>query len=390
MIIKSILDLDLYKLTMQQAVIKLFPRAKVRYKFINRGNTAFPEGFGEALRQEVKEMENLAMTKHEKTFLHTRCNGFLEPTYLDFLYGYRFDSSEVGIIQSGSDLDVSIEGYWHRTILWETNLMAAISELYFKMTGGEKWDAHTREKNNAQKMLLFRMNGIHYGDLGTRRRESFDNHSEVVAQFANSGRNENFTGTSNVYLAFLNNTKPLGTQAHEWFMFHAAKYGYKMANSLAMEHWSEVYRGSLGIALSDTFTTDVFFKSFETKFAKLYDGIRQDSGDPIEFVDKTIRHYDKLGINPKSKVIIFSDSLNPEKAVKIKEYCRGKIMCSFGIGTNFTNDVGLKPLNIVIKMTEAKPEGDDWTPTIKLSDTPGKHLGDEKEIEICKHILKIT
>lgn len=374
---------------MQQAVVKIFPRAKVRYAFINRGKTEFPEGFGEALRKEVKKMEKLALTIQEKNFLNERCK-FLDPTYLDLLHGYRYDASEVGIIQKGGDLQISIEGYWHRTILWEVPLMALISELYFKMSGEKKWDAATRSKNNSDKMLLFRMNGLHYGDLGTRRRESFDNHAEVVAQFANGGRNENFTGTSNVYLAFLNDIKPLGTQAHEWFMFHAVKYGYKMANSLAMEHWTQVYRGNLGIALSDTFTTEVFFKSFETKFAKLYDGIRQDSGDPIEFVDKTIAHYEKLGINPKSKVIIFSDSLNPEKAVKIKDYCRGKIMCSFGIGTNFTNDVGLKPLNMVIKMAEAKPEGDEWSSTIKLSDAQGKHLGNEEEIKIAKHILKLN
>ena len=388
MIIKSILDTDLYKLTMQQAVVKIFPRAKVRYSFFNRGKTAFPEGFAEALRQEVKEMEKLAMTKDEKDFLVKNCH-FLDPTYLDFLYGYRYDASEVGIIQQGGELQVSIEGYWHRTILWEVPLMAAISELYFRMTGAVPWRENKRIENTNKKILLFRLNGIHYGDMGTRRRFSYANQLEVIEQMKGGLRNENFTGTSNVHLAHILGVTPLGTQAHEWFMFHAVKYGYKMANSLAMEHWTDVYRGDLGIALSDTFTTEVFFKSFETKFAKLYDGIRQDSGDPIEFVDKTINHYDKLGINPKTKVIVFSDSLNPDKAVEIKDYCRGKIMCSFGIGTNFTNDVGVTPLNMVIKITEAKPEGDDWSDTIKLSDSEGKHLGNNEEIKTAKYVLKI-
>jgi len=388
MIIKSILDTDLYKLTMQQAVVKIFPRAKVRYSFFNRGKTAFPEGFAEALRQEVKEMEKLAMTKDEKDFLVKNCH-FLDPTYLDFLYGYRYDASEVGIIQQGGELQVSIEGYWHRTILWEVPLMAAISELYFRMTGAVPWRENKRIENTNKKILLFRLNGIHYGDMGTRRRFSYANQLEVIEQMKGGLRNKNFTGTSNVHLAHILGVTPLGTQAHEWFMFHAVKYGYKMANSLAMEHWTDVYRGDLGIALSDTFTTEVFFKSFETKFAKLYDGIRQDSGDPIEFVDKTINHYDKLGINPKTKVIVFSDSLNPDKAVEIKDYCRGKIMCSFGIGTNFTNDVGVTPLNMVIKITEAKPEGDDWSDTIKLSDSEGKHLGNNEEIKTAKYVLKI-
>ncbi|NMC57888.1 MAG: nicotinate phosphoribosyltransferase, partial [Candidatus Methanofastidiosa archaeon] len=143
------------------------------------------------------------------------------------------------------------------------------------------------------------------------------------------------------------------------------------------------------IALPDTFTTDVFFRQFEKKFSKLYDGVRHDSGDPIEFAKKTIAHYESQGIDPKSKTIIFSDSLNTESARQIKDFCRGIIKCSFGIGTNFTNDVGVKPLNMVIKMTDAKPVNEEWVPTIKLSDSPGKHTGDQKEIEVCKHILHI-
>jgi len=183
--------------------------------------------------------------------------------------------------------------------------------------------------------------------------------------------------------------KPIGTHAHEWFMFHAAKYGYKMANKLAMENWTDVFRGDLGIALSDTFTTEVFFKSFDRKFAKLYDGVRHDSGDAIEFADKVIQHYQSLGIDPKSKVIVFSDGLTPEKAVEIKNHCRSRIKCSFGIGTNFSNDVGPTPLNMVIKITEAKPEGEDWIHCIKLSDSKGKHTGDKKEIEVAKYMLNI-
>jgi len=389
-IINSILDTDLYKLTMQMAVIKKFPYAKVRYAFINRGKTKFPEGFAEELRKQIKLMEKLKLSKDEKYWLKDKCY-FLDPTYLDFLHGYQYDSSEVGIIQKGGELEISIEGYWYRTILWEVPLMALISELYFKMTKQEPWDAAKREKNNLVKKNLFKMNGMHYADFATRRRYSFLVHDEVVGHFAGrlSLNTENFVGTSNVFLAYKHNIKPIGTHAHEWFMFHAAKYGYKIANHLAMENWAEVFRGDLGIALSDTFTTDVFLKSFDKKFAKLYDGVRQDSGDPFEFTDKVIAHYKKLGIDPKTKVIIFSDSLNPEKAKEIKDYCRGNIMCSFGIGTNFSNDVGVTPLNMVIKIMEAKPEGDDWIQCIKLSDSERKHTGDEKEIEIAKYVLKI-
>ena len=391
MIINSILDTDLYKLTMQMAVIKKFPRARVKYDFINRGGTEFPEGFAERLRQEVKNMESLYLQPMERKWLAEKCY-FLDPTYLDFLNGYQYDSSEVGIIQKGGDLQVSIEGYWYRTILWEVPLMALISELYFLMTGKamDVMEGKTDIRPTAEKAQLFRMNGVHYADFGTRRRFSYDNHRRVVSEFKNWVlHNENFVGTSNVHFAHQFDLTPIGTHAHEWFMFHAAKYGYKMANKLAMENWSDVFRGDLGIALSDTFTTEAFFDAFDTKFAKLYDGVRHDSGDPLEFTDKVIAHYQKLRIDPKSKVIIFSDGLDPERAVEIKDYCRGKIKCSFGIGTNFSNDVGVKPLNIVIKITHAKAEGRDWVPTIKLSDSKGKHTGDEKEIETAKYVLGI-
>jgi nicotinate phosphoribosyltransferase len=198
-----------------------------------------------------------------------------------------------------------------------------------------------------------------------------------------------FVGTSNVYLARVHGTKPIGTHAHEWFMFHAARYGFKMANILALENWTNIYRGDLGIALSDTFTTDEFYEVFDKKFAKLFDGVRHDSGDPVAFAEKTIQHYKSLGIDPLSKTIIFSDSLDYQKVKTIAAYCQGKIGISFGIGTNFTNDVGLKPMNIVLKMTEALPESESWTPVVKLSDEPAKYTGDPQTIELAKTVLKI-
>jgi nicotinate phosphoribosyltransferase len=200
----------------------------------------------------------------------------------------------------------------------------------------------------------------------------------------------NFVGTSNVHLANQFNITPIGTAAHEWFMFHGAKYGFQMANELGLKHWSDVYNGDLGTALCDTYTTNAFLKSFNKRYAKLYDGVRQDSGDVYEFAEKIITHYKKLGIDPLSKTIIFSDSLDVYKAKEINDWCKGKIKCSFGIGTNLSNDVGVTPLNMVIKMTAAKINEDSpWIPTIKLSDTPGKHTGDKKMIDVCKYLLNI-
>lgn len=388
MIINSILDNDLYKFSMMQAIMHKFPRAQVKYEFINRGKTEFPAGFAERLRKEVKNMESLYLTDSEREWFQEKCY-FLDPIFFGYLKGYQYDSSEVGIIQNKKDLQISIEGLWVNIILWEVPIMAIISELFFEMTGQKSFDETFRQKNNNKKKTLFKMNGVHYADFGTRRRFSYQVQDEVVENFADKFNRQNFVGTSNVHLAMKYDTKPIGTHAHEWFMFHAAKYGYKMANHLAMEHWTDVFRGDLGIALSDTLTTEVFFESFDKKFAKLYDGVRHDSGDPLVFADKVIRHYEWLGIDPKTKVIVFSDGLDPEKAVEIKAHCRGKIMCSFGIGTNFSNDVGVKPLNMVIKMTEAKPEGEDWHHCIKLSDSKGKYTGDKKEIEVAKYTLNI-
>jgi nicotinate phosphoribosyltransferase len=230
--------------------------------------------------------------------------------------------------------------------------------------------------------------GTTVADFGTRRRHSYKTH-KVVVETLKKASIKCFVGSSNVHLALINGVKPIGTHAHEWFMFHAAQYGYKMANLKGLENWVNVYQGDLGIALSDTFTTESFFRQFNKMFSKLFDGVRQDSGDPISFADKTINHYKQNGIDPLSKTIIFSDSLNYDKVEEITKACSGRIGISFGIGTNFTNDVGVKPMNMVIKMVEASPEGEEWIPVIKLSDEKGKHTGSKEAIEIATKILHI-
>ncbi|QJB31289.1 nicotinate phosphoribosyltransferase [Chitinophaga oryzae] len=386
--LNSILDNDFYKFTMQHCVIKLFPKARARYKFINRGQHAYPPGFDKLLRRAVDEMQYLQLSQEEKDFLAVTCP-YLDPTYLDFLQGYRYNPSEIHITQHGDQLEVHADGYWYRTILWEVPLMSLICELYYEATGqqrvpDEEVIAITRAKIERYKEL-----NITIADFGTRRRHSLAVQKLVVQTLREYG-GHTFIGTSNVHLAMRNGVKPVGTHAHEWFMFHAAKYGFKMANMLGLEHWVHVYRGDLGIALSDTYTTPVFFEQFDKKFAKLFDGVRHDSGDPLRFADETILHYQGKGINPLSKTIIFSDGLNYEKVAAIAAHCRGKIGMSFGIGTNFTNDVGLTPLNIVVKMYEARPEdAPRWTPVVKLSDEKGKYTGDEHMIALAKEMLEL-
>lgn len=383
----SLLDNDFYKFTMQFAVVHLFPKAKARYSFINRGEHEFPEGFAEALQASVHAMGDLTLTKEEKEFLAITCP-YLPPAYLDFLEGYRYNANEVDIQQNGGALNITMEGYWYRTILWEVPLLCMISELYYRMNNmqrvvDEAVYAITKEKIERYNNLC-----VTIAEFGTRRRHSYEVHKIVMRALKENG-GASFVGTSNVHFAHMNNTKPIGTHAHEWFMFHAAKYGYKMANTIALEHWADIYRGDLGIALSDTFTTNVFFQQFDKKFAKLFDGVRHDSGDTIAFAEETIAHYKKLGINPLSKTIIFSDALNYEKVKRIADFEKGKIGISFGIGTNFTNDVGLKPMNIVMKLTEAYPEGGPWTKVVKLSDEQGKYTGDAESIAFAKSVLHI-
>ena len=383
----SLLDNDFYKFTMQQCVVKLFSNAYARYQFINRGAHIFPEGFADVLKQSVHNMAGMKLTADEKKYLAQTCP-YLDPVYLDFLQGYCFDPAEVTIEQTGGELSVKVEGYWYRTILWEVPLLALISELYYKVSGAERLEDEAVISITKNKIEQYNQLGVTIAEFGTRRRHSVAVHKLVVDTLKKWG-DKSFVGSSNVYLSYLSGTKPIGTHAHEWFMFHAAKYGFKMANVLGLENWINIYRGDLGIALSDTFTTAEFFDQFDKKFAKLFDGVRHDSGDPIMFTQQTIAHYKKLGIDPLSKTIIFSDSLNYDKVKSIADYCRNKIMMSFGIGTNFTNDVGLPPMNIVMKMTETRPEGKQWIPVIKLSDEPKKHTGDPKMIALAQAVLNI-
>ncbi|WP_207421298.1 nicotinate phosphoribosyltransferase [Desertivirga brevis] len=386
-ILPSILDNDFYKFTMQHAVVKLFPHAKARYKFINRGKHAFPPNFAKVLQDAVDSMASIKLSLEEKRFLNHNCP-YLDPVYLDFLQGYCYNPEEVKISQQAENLEVSIEGHWYRTILWEVPLMSLICELFYRETNQMRVSDDEIIQTTSKKAEMYRGLGVTIADFGTRRRHSFTVQDLVVKILTSAGSGF-FVGSSNVHLAMKNNIKPIGTHAHEWFMFHAARFGYKMANSEALENWTNVYRGDLGIALSDTYTTKSFFTQFDKKLAKLFDGVRHDSNDPIEFAKMTIAHYQSLGIDPLSKTIIFSDALNYEKVARITEFCNGKIGFSFGIGTNLTNDVGLKAMNIVIKMTEAKPVNQDWTPVIKLSDEKGKYTGDPKEIELAKSILRI-
>jgi nicotinate phosphoribosyltransferase len=368
------------------AIQKLYPKTVVRYRFFNRGETIFPEGFAEELQTEIKNMTELKLTKQEKQFIEKRCY-FFDPVFIDFLEGYIYNPDEVTITQTGGKLDILIEGYWYRTVLWEVPLMAMISELYFKMAGTLP-EANYIEKTENKALQLKKLNAD-YSDFGTRRRFSFDVHDKVVG-ILKENSDDNFKGTSNVYLAMKYNTTPIGTMPHEWFMYHGAVYGYRAATAKALDAWIDVFQGSLGITLTDTYTSDMFFRSFGLKHAKLFDGVRCDSGDPIEFADRVIDFYKTNRIDPTSKTIVYSDSLNVEEVGRIKKHVSNRIHDTYGIGTFFTNDVGAIPINMVIKLTQVKinPE-EEYFDAIKLSDVRGKNTGNSNEIKIAKLTLNI-
>jgi len=372
---------------MQYATVKLYPETQAKYEFINRGAHEFPPGFAEALKKRISEMSKLALTREEKEYLRSACP-YLNSAYLDFLQGYRYDPSEVEISQNGKDLSVKVQGFWYRTILWEVPILSLISELYYELTHQKRESDKLVVETLKKKAVSYQNLGVKVAEFGTRRRHSYEVHELIVNALKQHG-GASYVGTSNVHFAMMSGVKPIGTHAHEWFMYHGARFGFKVANGIGLDRWVNVYHGDLGIALTDTYTTDVFFTQFNKKLAKLFDGVRHDSGDPVEFAKKTIEHYQKMGIDPLHKTIIFSDGLNLEKVKHITEATAGKIGISFGIGTNLTNDVGLKPMNIVLKLVSIAEPDIPWTNVVKLSDEKGKHTGDPKMIGLAKEILEI-
>ncbi len=386
-IIWSLLDNDFYKFTMQNAIIKLFPYAKAKYELINRGKHSFPNNFANILKGYLKKMAHLKLSNKERIYLEKNCP-YLDSSYLDFLEKYQYNPKEVNISQNGKNIQIHIEGLWSRTILWEVPLMATISELYYYLTGAKRISDNEIIFITRKKLAKYKKLNVKIGEYGTRRRYSYEV-QKIVLKILKEEGNPFFMGSSNVHLSKIFSIKPLGTHGHEWIMFHAAKYGFNIADRIAMENWLNIYGKNLGIALSDTYTSSVFFQNFDKKLANIFEGIRHDSGNPISFIDETIKHYNKFNINPLQKKIIFSDNLDPYKVANISSFCKKRIDSFFGIGTNFTNDVGQPSMNIVIKMVKALPEK-KWISVVKLSNIEEKSTGDKNMIFLAKKILHLS
>ena len=387
MMIHTILDTDLYKFTTSYAYIKLFPYAIGTFSFKDRDETVYTEAFLSKLKAEVANLANVALTDKELEYMTRNCR-FLPPVYWEWLSSFRFQPEKIDIhLDKEHHLNIEITDYLYKSTLYEVPLLAIVSEIKNQIQGNV---ANTEEIicKLSEKVVLSNEHQLSFSEFGTRRRFSFDVQDRVISYLKKSAHY--CTGTSNCYFAMKYEMKMMGTHPHEWFMSHGAQFGYKHANYIALENWVNVYDGDLGIALSDTYTSDIFLTNLSRKQAKLFDGVRCDSGNELEFIDKLTARYKELGIDSTTKTIVFSNALDFGKALEIQEYCRGKIRCAFGIGTNLTNDTGFKPSNIVMKLTQCKMNvNQEWRECVKLSDDIGKHIGSPEEVRACLYDLRL-
>ncbi|PVF97240.1 nicotinate phosphoribosyltransferase [Serendipita vermifera] len=408
----SVLDTDLYKLTMQQAVWRQpkFKDATARYRFNNRStDMLFTVECVEKFRIVVNNLAKLQLTSKEKVWLKKTCPYFGDD-YLDWLQEYRFkpDQVTVRLVPSDDDptwgqIEMEAVGPWVETILWEIPLMSLLSETYFLIVD-TTWKDENQEVRAYEKGKKLLEEGCIFSEFGTRRRRSFKTQDDVLAGLIRANQEPSahsnggkLLGTSNVYLAIKYDLMPIGTIAHEWFMAVAAIYGYEGCNMRALSLWEQAYSApsgsSLYISLTDTFSTDVFFREFVNSpdHARKW-RLRQDSGDPMDFIRKAKQAYDTLGIDPKEKSIIFSDSLNLDKAIKIKNACtEAGLSAGFGIGTYLSNDFQKadgggpsRALNMVIKLRSIND-----IPCVKISDEVGKHTGQVEAVDEVIRLLHI-
>jgi nicotinate phosphoribosyltransferase len=372
MIIQSLLDTDLYKFTMMQVVLHHFPGAQVEYRFRCRNANVDLSPYIDEIRDEIRGMCGLRFRADELAYL--RGWRFFKSDFVDLLGLFQLDERFIRVERlAGSDqeIDITIKGPWLHTILFEVPLLAIVSEVYLRNTHPDVELIEGRQRLAAKINVINAVPdpAFRIADYGTRRRFSRAWHDEVV-QALKQGIGQKFVGTSNVLLAFRHGLTPLGTMAHEYLQACQA-VGPRLRDSqvFAFNTWAREYRGDLGIALSDVCGMDAFLRDFDLFFCKLFDGVRHDSGDPFEWGEKLIAHYRRMRIDPRSKTMVFSDSLNVPLAIRLFEYFRGRMQTAFGIGTNLTNDIGCEPLQIVVKMTRCNGQ-----PVAKISDEPSKAM----------------
>ncbi|KEG10851.1 putative nicotinate phosphoribosyltransferase [Trypanosoma grayi] len=380
-IITSILDTDAYKLHMQQAVFHLYPTVRATFEFHCRNEDDHLGDAADAIREQVALMNNIALTDDEYNYLSSR--RFIRKDYLDWLRTYRFNPQQVTVnavpANGGeTDLAITIEGPWVETILWEVPLLAVVSEVVHQQRtphiGVAEAVAHLEHKLDvffastpAKEIETFCVS-----DFGARRRYSYAVQETVVRTLQSDPRFcRHLCGTSNYLLAMKLNLPAVGTQAHEWFQAHQ-QLAPMLCDSqrVALTRWLKEYPHDLLVALTDCISMDSFLNDFTKDLANAYMGLRHDSGDPFEWGRKAVEHYQRLDIDPKSKTLVFSDSLDLEKAAKLHRRFSNEVNVLCGVGTQLSCSIpGVRALNVVIKMTRCEGK-----PVAKISDAPGKSI----------------
>lgn len=373
MIIESLLDTDLYKFTMMQCVLHQFPGASVEYRFRCRNEGIDLRPYMDEVKAQVDHLCSLRFKEDELEYL--RSLRFIKDDFVEFLSLFQLKRKYIDISEKDGQMAITIKGPWLHTILFEIPVLAIVNETYFRHVAPNIDKAEGRRRLDAKIRMIEAepdREMISISDFGTRRRFSREWQKEVIETLKARLPRE-FAGTSNVLYAKELDLIPMGTMAHEYLQACQA-LGPRLRDSqtYAFEMWAKEYRGDLGIALTDVYGIEPFLKDFDMYFCKLFDGVRQDSGDPEKWGERMIEHYKANRCDPRTKTFIFSDSLTFERLIRLFRRFKGRVKLGFGVGTNLTNDLGPEPLNIVIKMVRANGQ-----PVAKISDTPGKSLCDD-------------
>ncbi len=389
-IINSILDLDMYKLTMGQFAYHRYPNVPVKYAFKNRtSKVKLANIVDEAdLRTELDHIRKLKLTDYEANYLSTLKNGdgpMFKKDYIGFLK--EMDLPDYNLGKEDGNYVLEFEGDWSKAIYWETLALSTMNELYYKSLtkdmNPEDMASVYREgqrRLEAKVKILSDNPGVRFIEFGTRRRFSQEWQERVVSYLKENTPN-NIIGTSNVYLAMKHGLVPKGTIAHEHDMvlsgiMHGSDDEIRASHNRALREWWDEYGPGLSIALTDTYGSNFFFKDFTPEQAKNWIGLRQDSGRPEEFARRQIDFYENLKINPKDKLFVPSDGLEINKIVDLHNEFNDKINVVAGWGTSLTNDLGFDSLSLVVKAVESNGHG-----TVKLSDNPAKKTGKPEDVE---------
>jgi len=394
-ILHSLLETDLYKFTMWQTMLHRHPQAQAEYRFVCRNAPAFP--LSELLDEVNAQLDHLcALSFTEDELAYIGGLRYIKGDFVDFLRIFRFQRRFVraSAAADGHTLEIVAEGPQVHVMGFEIYVLAIVNELYFRRADQAAALVEGRTRLQAKIAALrefgarepVRAHPFEFFDFGVRRRFSGAWQEEVVRTLKDAVP-EFFKGTSNVFLAKKHGLVAIGTMAHEYLQsYQAFDVRLRDFQKMALENWVQEYRGDLGVALTDVVGMDAFLRDFDLYFAKLFDGLRHDSGDPVAWGEKALAHYAKLRIDAHTKRLTFSDGLDLETAFGIWRHFADRTQLGFGIGTSLTNDVGLVPLNIVMKLTQCNGQ-----PVAKLSDSPGKTLcHDETFLAYLRQVFRIA